>query len=72
MISGPACGSVVAELGLLAQELYGIDPAKDAKAFAALRNYVLANLTAMRLYQIRVQRGRAAFAQEVRRIVIGR
>lgn len=45
---------------------YGV---KDEKTFNAVRNYVLANLTAMRLYGILSSRGRKAFADEVARVL---
>ena len=50
----------------LAGEVYGV---KDDKTFNAVRNYVLANLTAMRLYGILSSRGRKAFADEVARVL---
>lgn len=56
----------VEALKTLASEVYGV---KDDKTFNAVRNYVLANLTAMRLYGILSSRGRKAFADEVARVL---
>ena len=49
-----------------ADEKYGI---RDEAGQAAFRNYVLSNLTAMRLYGILFARGRSAFAAEVSRLI---
>ena len=45
---------------------YGIT---EAAKFNAFRNYVLANLTAMRLYGILSAQGRKAFAADVARVI---
>ena len=50
----------------LAERKYGV---LDEKTFNALRNYVLCNLTAMRLYGILSAEGEEAFAAEVARVV---
>ena len=57
VISSSACKWSVEALKTLASEVYGV---KDEKTFNAVRNYVLANLTAMRLYGILSSRGRKA------------
>ena len=66
VISSSACKWSVTALETLVREVYGV---KDAKTFNAVRNYVLANLTAMRLYGILSSRGRKAFADEVARVL---
>ena len=66
VISSSACKWSVEALKTLASEVYGV---KDDKTFNAVRNYVLANLTAMRLYGILSSRGRKAFADEVARVL---
>ena len=66
VISSSACKWSVEALKTLAGEVYGV---KDEKTFNAVRNYVLANLTAMRLYGILSSRGRKAFADEVARVL---
>ena len=66
VISSPACQWTVAALKRLAEKKYGV---RDEKTFNALRNYVLANLTAMRLYGILSEKGEAAFEAEVARVV---
>ena len=48
------------------EEKYGV---KDAASLNKLRNYVLANLTAMRLYGALSAGGRDAFAAEVARVL---
>ena len=69
VISVPACQWSVNALKVLAKDAYGIDADKSPAQFNALRNYVLANLTAMRLHAVRSAEGDAAFAREVARVV---
>lgn len=66
VISSSACQWSVQALKELAQEQYGIT---EAAKFNAFRNYVLANLTAMRLYGILSAQGRKAFAADVARVI---
>lgn len=66
VISVPACQWVVKVLRHLAEKTYGV---KDEKTFNAMRNYVLCELTAMRLYGILSEDGEDAFAQEVARVL---
>lgn len=66
VISVPACQWVVKALRRLAEKTYGI---KDDKTFNAMRNYVLCELTAMRLYGILSEQGEDAFAHEVARVL---
>ncbi len=66
VLSGPACKWSVVVLRQLAQEQYGIQNDKDFNAF---RNYVLAQLTAMRLYAILCSQGKEAFARDVARTI---
>lgn len=66
VISVPACQWVVKALRSLAEKKWGV---RDEKTFNALRNYVLCNLTAMRLYGILSAQGEEAFAADVARIV---
>lgn len=66
VISSPACQWVVKALQRLGEKTYGI---KDEKTFNAFRNYVLSQLTAMRLYGILSEKGDDAFAREVARVV---
>ncbi len=66
VISVPACQWVVKALKKLAERKYGV---RDEKTFNALRNYVLCNLTAMRLYGILSAEGEKAFAAEVARVI---
>lgn len=66
VISVPACQWTVEALRRLAADKYGI---RDEKRFNAFRNYVLANLTAMRLYGILSSKGEEAFAADVARVV---
>lgn len=69
VISTPACRWTVNALKTLAKDSYGIDAEKSPAQFNALRNYVLANLTAMRLHAVRSSEGDAAFAREVARVL---
>ena len=66
VISVPACQWVVKALRNLAEKKWGV---RDEKTFNALRNYVLCNLTAMRLYGILSAQGEEAFAADVARVV---
>ena len=66
VLSSPACRWSAEALCRLADEKYGI---RDEAGQAAFRNYVLSNLTAMRLYGILFARGRSAFAAEVARLI---
>lgn len=66
VLAGPACQWTAAALAELAREQYGLSAEKDLNAF---RNYAFANLTAIRLYGILSSRGKAAFADEVKRLV---
>lgn len=66
VLAGPACQWTAAALADLAREQYGVSAQKDLNAF---RNYALSNLTAIRLYGILSSRGKAAFAEEVKRLV---
>ena len=66
VISSSACQWSVQALKDLAKEQYGIT---DETQFNAFRNYVLANLTAMRLYGILSSQGRKAFAADVARVI---
>lgn len=66
VISGPACQWAAEALYALGREKYGLSAQKDLNA---LRNYALANLTAMRLYGILSAEGKDAFAAEVARAV---
>lgn len=66
VISVPACQWVVKALRRLAETTYGV---KDEKTFNAMRNYVLCELTAMRLYGILSEKGEEAFAREVARVL---
>ena len=69
VISVPACRWTVEALKPLAKDIYGIDFERSPAQFNALRNYVLANLTAMRLHAIRSGEGDSAFAREVARVL---
>ena len=66
VLAGPACQWSAAALRTLFEEKYGV---KDAASLNKLRNYVLANLTAMRLYGALSAGGRDAFAAEVARVL---
>ena len=55
-----------AALEKLAKENYGLSDVQQLNSF---RNYVMANLTAMRLYGILSSQGKKAFANEVARVV---
>ena len=66
VLSSPACRWSAEALCRLADETYGI---RDEAGQAAFRNYVLSNLTAMRLYGILSAHGRSAFAAEVARLI---
>lgn len=66
VLSAPACKWSVEALRQLAAQQYGI---QNEKEFNAFRNYVLAQLTAMRLYAILSSQGKEAFAAEVARAV---
>lgn len=66
VISSSACQWSVQALKDLAKEQYGIT---DETQFNAFRNYVLSNLTAMRLYGILSSQGRKAFAADVARVI---
>lgn len=66
VISSSACRWSAKALNVLAKEVYGLT---EPKQINALRNYVLANLTAMRLYGILAADGKEAFAAEVARVV---
>lgn len=66
VISVPACQWVVKALRNLAEKKWGV---RDEKTFNALRNYVLCNLTAMRLYGILSAQGEEAYAADVARVV---
>lgn len=66
VISVSACKLAVAAVLALGREKYGI---KEAAHLNAWRNYVLANLTAMRLYGILSSEGKVAFEAEVARLV---
>lgn len=66
VISSSACKWTVEALYTLAKESYGLS---DPQHLNALRNYVLANLTAMRLYGVLAADGKQAFAAEVARVV---
>lgn len=68
VLSAPACKWSVEALRQLAAERYKIQNEKDFNAF---RNYVLAQLTAMRLYAILSAQGNEAFSREVARAVRG-
>ncbi|MDO5532231.1 hypothetical protein [Sutterella sp.] len=69
VLSVPACQWTVEALKSLARDAWGIDAAKSPREFNAIRNYVLANLTAMRLHAIRSAEGDVAFAADVARII---
>ncbi|HIU85034.1 MAG TPA: metal-dependent phosphohydrolase [Candidatus Aphodousia gallistercoris] len=66
VISSSACQWSVQALKKLAQEQYNIS---DEATFNAFRNYVLSNLTAMRLYGILSSQGPKAFANDVARVI---
>ena len=66
VISSSACQWSVQALKDLAKEQYAIT---EEAAFNSFRNYVLANLTAMRLYGILSSQGRKAFAADVARVI---
>ncbi len=66
VLSGPACQWSVAAMKDLAKEQYVIQNEKDFNAF---RNFVFANLTAMRLYAILSSQGKEAFAKDIARAV---
>ena len=66
VISSSACQWTAAALVKLAKENYGLSDAQQLNSF---RNYVMANLTAMRLYGILSSQGEKAFASEVARVV---
>lgn len=66
VISGPACQWTVKAMKRLAKENYGITADKD---FNAMRNYVFANLTAMRLYGILSTKGERALGDEITRVL---
>ena len=66
VISTSACRWTAEALVKLAKENYGLTDAQQLNSF---RNYVMANLTAMRLYGILSSQGEKAFAQEVARVV---
>lgn len=69
VLSVPACQWTVEALKRLMREKYGVDAEKRPADFNALRNYVLANLTAMRLHAIRSSEGEEAFAADVARVL---
>ncbi len=66
VISTSACRWTAAALEKLAKENYGLSDVQQLNSF---RNYVMANLTAMRLYGILSSQGKKAFANEVARVV---
>lgn len=66
VISTSACQWTAQALRALAKENYGLSDPQHLNAF---RNYVLANLTAMRLYGVLAADGKTAFAAEVARVV---
>lgn len=69
VISVPACQWTVKALAELAKRRWGVDAEKSPKEFNAIRNWVLANLTAMRLHAIRSSEGDEAFARDVTRVI---
>ena len=69
VISVPACQWTVKALAELAKRRWGVDAEKSPKEFNAIRNWVLANLTAMRLHAIRSSEGDEAFARDVARVI---
>lgn len=66
VISTSACRWTAAALEKLAKENYGLSDVQQLNSF---RNYVMANLTAMRLYGILSSQGKKAFANEVAAVV---
>ena len=66
VVAGPACQWSAAALSTLFADKYGV---KERAAKNKLRNYVLANLTAMRLYGTLSSKGEKAFADEVARVL---
>ena len=66
VVAGPACQWSAAALSTLFADKYGV---KERAAQNKLRNYVLANLTAMRLYGTLSSKGEKAFADEVARVL---
>lgn len=66
VVAGPACQWSAAALSTLFADKYGV---KKRAAQNKLRNYVLANLTAMRLYGTLSSKGEKAFADEVARVL---
>ena len=66
VVAGPACQWSAAALRTLFKEKYGVTREADLNK---LRNYVLSNLTAMRLYGTLSAQGNDAFAAEVARVL---
>ncbi len=66
VISTSACQWTAQALAKLAREQYGLT---DPRQIQAMRNYVMANLTAMHLYGVLSAQGPKAFADEVARVV---
>lgn len=66
VLSSPACQWSVPVLVDIAKNEYGL---KDAAQLNAFRNYVFANLSAMRVWGLYAQGGRVAVAADIRRIL---
>lgn len=66
VLSGPACQWSLPALKRLAQSVYGITSEKDFNSF---RNYVFANLSAMRVWALLSSGGESALAADVARIL---
>lgn len=66
IISSHACQKTVTALKKISVSKYGIEKEKDFNAF---RNYVLSQLTAMRLYGILSSQGEDAMAKDIERVV---
>ena len=66
VISTSACRWTAEALVKLAKENYRLSEVRELNAF---RNYVMANLTAMRLYGIFSSRGEKAFTEEAACVV---
>ena len=66
VLSGPACQWSVPALKKLAASTYGLTSDKDFNSF---RNYVFANLSAMRVWALLSSSGEAALAADVARIL---
>ena len=66
VLSGPACQWSLPALKKLAASTYGLTSDKDFNSF---RNYVFANLSAMRVWALLSNSGEAALAADVARIL---